>query len=206
MLGSAHQRLVYGRRIEVLARHVAELLPRNASVLDVGSGDGLLARRVMDARPDLVIAGVDVLARPHAHIPVRIFDGATLPFDDRAFDAGLMVDVLHHASQQEALLRELARVVRHRVVIKDHLVSGALAHPTLRFMDWVGNVRHGVALPYRYWTPDQWRRGFGDAGLRLVDQREHLGLYPWPASLVFERRLHFIAVLEPVRVATPVGA
>ena len=206
MLGSAHERLVYGRRIEVLARHLRELLPRRANVLDVGSGDGLLARRIMDARPDVSISGVDVLARPAASIPVRVFDGIRLPFDADSFDAAMMVDVLHHASEQDMLLREMARVARGRIVIKDHFVSGAMAHPTLRFMDWVGNRRHGVALPYAYWTPDRWERGFANAGLRVVEQRERLGLYPWPASLLFERRLHFIAVLEPGTSGAPVGA
>jgi SAM-dependent methyltransferase len=198
MLGSAHQRLVYGRRIRVLARHLAELLPPNATVLDVGSGDGLLASRVMSARPDVRIRGVDVLLRPESFIPVQQFDGVHLPFADREFDAAMMVDVLHHASQQDALLAEMARVVSRAVVIKDHVVKGTLAHATLRFMDWVGNVRHGVALPYSYWTEERWRQGFANAGLRTADRRDHLGLYPWPASLVFERGLHFVAVLEPV--------
>src|SRR5439155_15302657 len=98
MLGAAHQRLVYGRRIRVLAGHVADLLPRDASVLDVGSGDGLLARRVLDLRPDVRIQGVDVLARPTAYIPVALFDGVTLPAADGAFDAVIMLDVLHHAA------------------------------------------------------------------------------------------------------------
>ncbi|MGH7639044.1 MAG: class I SAM-dependent methyltransferase, partial [Gemmatimonadaceae bacterium] len=145
MLGAAHKRLVYGRRIRVLARHLAELLPSGASVLDVGSGDGLLARRIMNARSDVAITGVDVLARPTAHIPVRLFDGVVLPFSDAEFDVVMMIDVLHHATQQDALLRELARVARRRVVIKDHFVRGLLAQPTLRFMDWVGNAHHGVA-------------------------------------------------------------
>lgn len=198
MLGSAHQRLVYGRRIRVLARHIAELLPENATVLDVGSGDGLLASRVMAARPDVRIRGVDVLLRPESFIPVQQFDGVHLPFADREFDAAMMVDVLHHATQQDALLSEMARVVSRAVVIKDHVLRGTLAHATLRFMDWVGNVRHGVALPYSYWTEDRWRRGFANAGLQTANRRDHLGLYPWPASLVFERGLHFVAVLEPV--------
>jgi hypothetical protein len=63
-----------------------------------------------------------------------------------------------------------------------------------------------VALPYSYWSPDRWERSFANAGLRVVEQRERLGLYPWPASLVFDRRLHFIAVLEPARSASPVVA
>jgi len=197
MLGSAHQRLVYGRRIQVLARHLTELLPPNATVLDVGSGDGLLASRVMSARPDLQIRGVDVLMRPESFIPVEQFDGVHLPFANREFDAAMMVDVLHHASEQDALLREMARVVKRAVVIKDHVVQGFMAHSTLRFMDWVGNVRHGVALPYSYWTEERWQQGFASAGLRTASRRDHLGLYPWPASLLFERGLHFVAVLEP---------
>ena len=196
MLGATHQRLVYGRRIRVLTGHLADILPRNAQVLDVGSGDGLLARRVMDLRPDVSIRGVDVLARPTSHIPVRIFDGVTLPFPDRSFDAVMMVDVLHHASQQDALLGEMARVTRGVVVIKDHLVQGLLAHPTLRFMDWVGNVRHGVALPYAYWSRARWEQAFAAARLQVTQWRGALGLYPFPANLVFDRHLHFVSVLE----------
>jgi hypothetical protein len=134
---------------------------------------------------------------------VGLYDGAQLPFATRSFDVAMMVDVLHHTLQQETLLRDIARVARRRVVIKDHFATGILAHPTLRLMDWVGNRRHGVALPYSYWSPERWDRGFATAGLRVLEQRERLGLYPWPASLLFERRLHFIAVLEPVGSALP---
>jgi ubiquinone/menaquinone biosynthesis C-methylase UbiE len=196
MLDLAHQHIVYGRRITVLASHLTELLPRDASVLDVGSGDGLLARRVLDVRPDLQITGVDILRRDASHIPVELFDGSRLPFGDRQFDVVMMVDVLHHALNQDLLLEETARVAKRAVVIKDHIVQGPLAQETLRLMDWVGNARHGVALPYSYWTEEQWRRQFARLQLRAVVMRRTLGLYPWPASLLFERGLHFIAVLE----------
>lgn len=196
MLGLAHSRLVYGRRIRVLARHLAELLPPKASVLDVGSGDGLLAQRVMELRSDVKIRGVDVLTRPTSHIPVELFDGVALPFGNAQFDVVMMVDVLHHAAQQERLLAEMARVTKRMVLIKDHTVQGILAWRTLAFMDWVGNARHGVSLPYAYWSPRQWDDTYSRTGLRLVEKRERLGLYPWPASMLFERRLHFIATLE----------
>ena len=165
-------------------------------MLDVGSGDGLLARGVLDLRPDIRIQGVDVLARPTSHIPVALFDGVTLPFADREFDVVMMVDVLHHASAQDRLLEEMVRVSKRLLVVKDHSVRGLLARRTLAFMDWVGNARHGVSLPYAYWTPTQWDGAYSRLKLRVVQNRERLGLYPWPASLVFERRLHFIAVLE----------
>jgi len=197
MLAYAHQR-VHGRRVEILARHIAELLPHGASVLDVGSGDGMLAARIGELRPDTRIAGVDVLVRPESRIRVQSFDGTRLPFANDEFDAILLVDVLHHAREQQALLSETARVARRAVIIKDHSVRGTLARPTLRFMDWVGNARHGVSLPYSYWTPAQWEHGLSAARLRVTERRDRLGLYPWPASLIFERSLHFIAVLEPL--------
>jgi SAM-dependent methyltransferase len=194
--GWAHQRLVYGRRIETLARAIADVLPSNTTVLDVGSGDGRLARRVMDLRRDVRITGVDVLVRPGSFIPIAAFDGDHLPYGDGEFDVVLLVDVVHHARHQMLLLRETARVARRAVVIKDHTVEGVLARPTLRMMDWVGNARHGVDLPYAYWTRDEWDRAFGELGLHATARRDRLDLYPWPASLAFDRGLHFLAVLE----------
>ena len=197
MLDKAHG-MVFSRRVRVLSRHLAEMLPRNATVLDVGAGDGMIARLVMDARPDLTIRGVDVLARKESHIAVTLFDGSTIPYGDGEFDAAMMVDVLHHAAQQQRLLSEMRRVVKRAIVIKDHVVRGFLARPTLALMDWVGNARYGVSLPYSYWTTAQWERAFADLHLRVAEERTSLGLYPWPASMLFGRGLHFIARLEPI--------
>jgi hypothetical protein len=107
----------------------------------------------------------------------------------------LFVDVLHHSTEPETLLREAARVARRHLVIKDHDQSGLLADPTLRFMDRVGNERFGVDLPYNYWPLSRWRSEWQAMGLVEEEIRRRLGLYPWPASWLFDRSLHFIARL-----------
>jgi hypothetical protein len=66
-------------------------------------------------------------------------------------------------------------------------------------MDWVGNAHHGVDLRYDYWTGNEWETAFREAGLVPTELRRHLGLYAWPARLLFERGLHFVARLEPAR-------
>src|SRR5437588_6029929 len=94
--GTLHDRLVINRRVDVLSSWFAELAPRNARILDVGCGDGLLSASICSKRPDLDIRGLDVLPRNHTHIPVKIFDGSTIPFADGRFDAVLFSDVLHN--------------------------------------------------------------------------------------------------------------
>jgi SAM-dependent methyltransferase len=145
----------------------------------------------------LQIHGVDVLVRKKTTIPVEPFDGHRLPFDDGSFDAVTFVDVLHHAVDPERLMVEASRVARRAVVIKDHLREGWLANATLRFMDRVGNCRHGVALPHNYWPRDFWQQAFQRRGLHVDYWTERMGLYPWPASWIFDRSLHFVARLTP---------
>lgn len=194
VLNAVHNSLVFNRRIDVLAGHFADLLS-DGEVLDMGCGDGSIALRVMQKRPGVTITGADVFVRENAHIPVTIFDGHTLPFADGQFEDVMLVDVLHHTDDPAAVLAEAARVARRAVIVKDHLRDGLFAGPILRLMDWVGNRGHGVRLPYNYLSTAEWERTFAKAGARVDDWRDRLGLYPFPASLIFERKLHFIAVL-----------
>lgn len=210
LIRSVHQGLVFGRRVRRLADHIAGLLPDTGRVLDVGCGDGSIAAEIMERRPGIAISGIDVLVRGHTHIPVVPFDGTVIPYDAGSFDAVMFVDVLHHTEHPEALLREAQRVSRGPIVVKDHTRDGPLAGGTLRFMDWVGNAHHGVALPYNYWSRKQWDQAFDDLGLAVRSWDGRPGLYPWPASLVFDRSLHFVAILAGTEVngagARPVPA
>jgi SAM-dependent methyltransferase len=193
-LDRLHASRVFPRRVRVLAELIAPLLPAGAAVLDVGCGDGAVAAGIAARRPDVAVCGVDVLVRSGTRIPVAPFDGRTLPFGDGSFGAALLVDVLHHAADPRRLLAEAGRVAP-LVVVKDHVRSGLLAAATLRFMDSVGNRRHGVALPYRYFSEAEWRDAIAAAGLAVRSWTTALRLYPYPADWVFGRRLHVFAVL-----------
>jgi SAM-dependent methyltransferase len=199
-----HEKFVKSRRVGALTASLAPLFPSGARVLDVGCGDGLLAEAIQRQRSDLRFEGIDVIARPDARIPVTVFDGAGLPFSDGAFDVVLFADVLHHTANAEALLRDARRVARQAVVIKDHCADGFLAWETLSFMDRVGNARFGVALPHLYLRWEEWQEMFRRVGVAVTTLRRHLALYPPPLTWLFDRSLHFVAVV--VRSGIPSAA
>jgi SAM-dependent methyltransferase len=196
LLGKLHGGYVHPRRARVLCDRLAHLIPPGARVLDVGCGDGLLAYLISQQRPDVNISGVDVLVRQDTLIPIEEFDGQMLPYAEKSFDAVLFVDVLHHTPAPMILLREAVRVARQFIIIKDHLRDDLLADSTLRFMDWIGNARHSVALPYNYWAGQQWFEAFSELGLTINAWGTNLGLYSKPFCWFFERKLHFIAQLD----------
>ncbi|HAN31057.1 MAG TPA: SAM-dependent methyltransferase [Myxococcales bacterium] len=191
-----HESVVFDRRIRVLSEYLASVLPQDAKVLDVGCGTGQMAQAFSAIRPDLRFKGIDILVRPETYMEVVEFDGVTIPFEDDSFDAIMMVDVLHHTADPTVLLREANRVARESIVLKDQLLNGWFSGPTLAFMDKVGNARHGVVLPYNYWRHDQWVEALEVLHLKVESWQERLGLYWWPASLLFDRRLHFVARLS----------
>ena len=201
MLGELHGRLVMSRRVRVLSACLKDRIPYGASVLDVGSGDGAIARAITETRPDITIQGVDVLIRPETAIRITQYDGVHLPFADNSFDVITLVDVLHHTTDPGAVLREVSRVARALVLIKDHQTDRWGSVPTLRFMDWVGNAPHGVALPYNYLSKKQWLELFSESELYVTDWRDAPGLYPWTVSWLFGGSLHALITLACRRAA-----
>jgi SAM-dependent methyltransferase len=194
-----HQAFVHQRRVRVLAAALAAQIPPSASVLDIGCGDGTIASLIAQLRPDIAIKGLEVLVRPDCRIECYPFDGNTLPFPDNSVDLCMLVDVLHHTTDVSVLLREAARVSRSHLLLKDHLCENAIDHATLRFMDWVGNRPHGVALTYNYQSRAQWNAHFAATGLEITTFTNALSLYPAPFSAMVGRNLHFVALLQKLQ-------
>jgi len=196
LLELPHGGYIQQKRLDGLVRHLKDVIPKNASVLDVGCGDGRLAALLREKRSDLLVQGIEVLTRDKVWIPVQHFDGLTIPYKSASIDVVMFIDVLHHTDDPVSLLREAARVARKSIIIKDHLVDGFLAESTLRFMDRIGNARYGVALPGKYWRLSQWENAFEALALTPVEWREKLKLYPKVVDMWFGRSLHFVARLE----------
>ena len=121
------------------------------TVLDVGTGDGQIARAL--SATGCEVTGVDPTS---AQISVAVERGGgpryvqagacRLPFDDESFDAALACLVFEHIDDVDGAISEVARVLR-----PGGSFNFLLNHPLLQTPDsgWIDD--HMVEPPEQYW-------------------------------------------------------
>jgi SAM-dependent methyltransferase len=199
-LARLHDREVRAPRTARLAAALADLAGERAdSVLDVGAGDGALGAAFAARLGAHRRAAVDPAPRGAA---AQVADGARLPFPDASFEVVLLADVLHHARDAGAVLREAVRCASRVVVVKDHLARGWLDRARLYAMDVVGNPSLDVEIPGAYFTPSSFGALARSSGARAQRIAWPLRVHaPWLRPFA-PSELQFAATLEPCRRKT----
>lgn len=177
---------VMERRARQLISQVAEWLPSEGRVLDVGSGTGHLAAQLeRELGLEVVTADVTdmhVVGRP----PVMIVDGV-LPFEVGTFSAALLLFMLSYPKDAAAVLAEAARVTRGPIILVQTVYSGRLGYLSYRVREFVwttvafhvskfvGYVSPAATFTMhtrRFYTAPELRREVVAAGLRIRSRRE----------------------------------
>ncbi len=191
-LRTVYVELVFPQYKRLVVKELLKLMPKNARVLDVGCDDGNLAVMLMGKRPDLVIKGVDVQEHREAKIPRKLYDGVNLPYEDDSFDVVMVVDVLHHIKGDIApLLKEMRRVTRKYVLIKDHMANDRVGKFLLSLADFWANMPFGVGCPFNFQSEEDWHRYFKDLNLKVVDEVENIYF-----GYRGDKRYHWMVLLE----------
>jgi ubiquinone/menaquinone biosynthesis C-methylase UbiE len=163
------EKVLFPARRNYLQQKLSPLLTAGEKILDLGASDGRLAHTLRE-KVDAEFTGCDVHVLPVTYIPIVKYDGYKLPFEDQSFDCVMIIDVLHHDTDPESVIREAKRVARRTVLIKDHYYNHGLDFFGLKVMDYVGNAPYGIRLPYNYLKDSEWRAMLQRLDLRIVHE------------------------------------
>ncbi|HEY4582224.1 MAG TPA: metalloregulator ArsR/SmtB family transcription factor [Lysobacter sp.] len=138
-----------GRTWEALARSALPLM-ETGDVLDIASGDGVLAELIaphshryvcLDASSKVVMAASERLRRL-GNVEVREGDMHALPFDDASFDLVVLMHALTYADEPAKAVSEAARVLRPGGRL---LLTSLARHEHRAVVDAYGHVNLGFS-------------------------------------------------------------
>ena len=156
--------------------------------LDLGCGDGLLTRIVLEEVGPRTLVGVDPDPAEAAqarelgiYATVHVAGGDAVPERAASFDWVLSNSVLEHILDVDQVIAEVARLLKPggRFIFT---VPGVGFHESLRgpllprssrsvyLRDLDRRLAH-----HRYWTPDDWRRALTTHGLQVANAVAYMG-------------------------------
>ena len=175
---------------------------QHARLLDVGGGTGVIAEAMAQLFPVDEVQAIDLVDRfcPTLSVVTQAYDGQHIPFADGHFDAATLNNVLHHVpvAARGALLREIRRVVKGPLYIKDHESRGMLDDWRLTALDALGNIPFGGMLWAKYLKRAEWEELAVASGWRIGAVAPAAPYRTGPYALIFPNRLEVTMRFDPV--------
>lgn len=158
-------------RTNRLAIDIIELLNDSKSFLDVGAFDGLLTKKIKEKKKNLeLVKAIDAHVPKKTYFLVKKYDGQRIPYPDKSFDSVLLIDVIHHLENPEELLKEVIRVSKKYVIIKDHTYNNMIDLFLLRVVDFLGNNSFDINVKYHFYKTSEWNNLFKKYNLILINK------------------------------------
>lgn len=174
---------------------VARHLSPGWSVLDYGSGTGLVSRRLAQRRGIRpVLADLVEYGNRRQDLPfLKMDDPFHVPARDREYDAVLLLFVLHHNpyEAQGKVLAEATRLAARRLIVIEDTPFNRMDRALNTFWDKVLNLRHGVPTPLAFRTVPEWTAMFMEHDLEVTHAESYRPR--WPTLMTYH---HTLFVLE----------
>ena len=156
------KKLTY-KTVRLLSPHLRE----GERVLDIGCGFGY-QMHMLQKSMHVSIEGIDVVDYHEADMPMKKFDGVSIPYPDKAFDASYLAFVLHHAERPVDLLHDAMRVSKHRVIIIEDTPRNGFDRNFDRLHGWMFNRYYHLDHQCVFRSVEEWHKIFDSLGIKKV--------------------------------------
>lgn len=157
------------RRAEVKRKRLLPFLTEGESILEVGSGNGALAKLL--GQKGMKLSALDIADNSlFEDMHVQVYNGQKFPFTDNQFDVCQLITMLHHTTNAEELIREAKRV-SNRVIIMEDIYENRFQKYVTWFTDSLVNWEF-FGHPHTNRSDAEWKELFERNGL-VVEKVEY---------------------------------
>jgi len=174
-------------RAEKMVRLFEKQIPRGSRILDLGGGWGFYAEPLKKGGHEHLV--LDVVNPGYQKAPVVLYDGSKIPFPDESFDVTILVTMLHHVPDPQALFKEVRRVTRQQVIVVEDLYHHAVGRFWTICRDRLLNIEFATH-PHQFRKDGAWREFFKAAGFEVSSFKS---FYTWLSGF---RILNGVYVLQ----------
>jgi ubiquinone/menaquinone biosynthesis C-methylase UbiE len=161
-------KFINNRRTAALLKVVRPYIDADSKVIDIGAGSCNLSAGIIN-KLSADVTPVDVVDHNTTSLSLEIYDGKRLKYDDKSFDIGLLVFVLHHAVDIEGLIEESLRVSKRLIIIED-VPSNRVDRKLWKRLDYLENhAQHeDIKVAHEVKSPSEWLEVFKNQNLVVV--------------------------------------
>lgn len=162
------------RAVSYTVNEIESFIEPDDKILDIGSGTGITAEQI-SKKLKVEVEMVDVVNKSKVNLPLKIYDGKKLPYDNRTFDVSLLIYVLHHTEDARLVLNEAKRVTKKYIIVYEDII-------TRNPFDKISTFFHGLVFE-KTWnlrnrasfkSEKEWAKLFEELGLKIIK------VYPLP--------------------------
>lgn len=158
--------------------------------LDIGSGSGRFSKFLKRKGHD--VSAIDVVDKSEfPDLEMKVFDGKSIPFNNKQFDTSILMFVLHHTDHAKELLKECIRVTKKKIIIGEDIMISHIDRI-------LGNIHLGTS-PWSkssngFKSDSAWQQLFVNYNLKLV-KTITISRCVYPVYPV-QRKIYVLEVLE----------
>lgn len=151
-----------------MSTYIKPFLSKEDSVLDVGSGNGYMANAII-RKTHCKITLIDVIDVSKIGPRPIIYNGLHFPFPNNSFTKSLLICVLHHVRNKEALLGELSRVTGSNIIIAEDVARDIFDRLLGIWHKIISQIKYKSSY-VSYRTDREWRNLFKKLNLNIVHE------------------------------------
>lgn len=134
--------------------------------IDIGCGNGMITQHLRQQNYHCTAMDVANLSIVPS-VEVVVYDGLSMPFEDKHFDTALLLTVLHHTPDPIPVLKEAARIAKKIIIIED-IYNNKVQQYLTYAMDTLVNLGHS-SMTYQNKSDKEWKAAFKALNLELIE-------------------------------------